>query len=105
MVEGLCMTHSAYVFGNMTTNEAMHYRRYEYFRHPQSNHYYNPFNQGLLRNFFDFFHIGPNSLDYSQIFTVPDFSLTPVSPSSSGAHSHTHNPHCNHSHGRKYEVV
>jgi len=38
---------------NITTNESIHPHKYDYFRHPQTGRFHNPFDQGTWNNFKD----------------------------------------------------
>lgn len=63
---------------NITTNERMRHFRYKHFRDEQTKKYVNPFNRGLVRNFFDSLDVGipkiiqPTPVDWRCCYTLKD---------------------------------
>jgi len=70
----LCQQHFYLIAVNLTTNEQINKNRYDYLK-DSTGMYHNPFNQGALKNFLDFFRMSePTALPPRQILPHADDS-------------------------------
>lgn len=63
-----------YISQNLTTNEILNYKKYQYLHDPMSGKYRNPFNRGIIRNFISYFTCIPSS--GTDEYSVIDLNIT-----------------------------